>query len=100
MKKWALKFLLLIIKELEIRDGFTLTISSNAPTGSGLGGSSSMGCVVYRSLCQHFNFNFDPHEAISFIQRVESKILGQGPAGYQDYYPAYFGGILALEAMP
>ena len=91
-----LKFLLLIIKELQLDRGFSLTISSNAPTGSGLGGSSTMGCVVYKSLCQHFDLEFDPHKAINFIQRVESKILGQGPAGYQDYYPSYFGGMLGL----
>tara|TARA_B100000925_G_scaffold291342_1_gene279058 strand:+ start:3660 stop:4685 length:1026 start_codon:yes stop_codon:yes gene_type:complete len=91
-----LKFLMLILKELQPSSGLRITLSSNAPTGSGLGGSSSMGCVFFYALAEHLNVKISKYNIIEIIQRIESKILNQGPAGYQDYYPSLFGGVLSL----
>lgn len=79
---------------------FKIKLSSDAPPGSGLGGSSSLGVVLYKALCLHFELDFKPDEAIRIVNEVESIILNRGPAGYQDYYPALYGGMLALKPSP
>lgn len=91
-----LKFLMLIVQELMPASGLKISLHSNAPAGSGLGGSSSMGCVFFYALTEHLGIKISKHKIIEIIQRIESKILNQGPAGYQDYYPSMFGGVLSL----
>ncbi len=93
-----LRFLMLIVKELNPREGLKIDLESNAPAGSGLGGSSSMGVVFFRALSEHLSLVVPRERMIEITQRVESKILNQGPAGYQDYYPALYGGVLCLSA--
>ena len=70
------------------------------PAGSGLGGSSAMGVTIYKALCQHFNLELDRELAIKIVNGIEGRILNAGPAGYQDYYPALYGGVLALLPKP
>ena len=93
-----LKFLMLLLKEFEPSKGLRITLESNAPAGSGLGGSSSMACVFFNALSEHLSIRMPREKMVEIIQRVESKILNQGPAGYQDYYPALFGGVLCLSS--
>ena len=78
-----LKFLMLLLKELSPSSGLKVSLQSNAPAGSGLGGSSSMGCVFFYALAEHLGIKISKHKIIQLIQRVESKILNQGHAGYQ-----------------
>jgi len=91
-----LHFVLQIINYFEPVKGLKVTLSSKAPAGSGLGGSSAMGVTLYRALCSHFDQPFEGREAVSKVQNVEARILNSGPAGYQDYFPAVYGGVLAL----
>lgn len=77
-------------------EGVKISLSSGAPTGSGLGGSSAMGAVLFSACSEYFNQNYHREKIIEIVQNIESKILNAGPAGYQDYYPSLFGGILAL----
>ena len=58
---------------------------------------SSMGAVLYKALCQLTNQTFDKTACINIVQGYESIILNKGPAGYQDYHPAVYGGVLALK---
>lgn len=74
-----------------------ITLRSNAPAGSGLGGSSAMGVTLYKCLCQNLGRKFDENDCIKIVRSIEEKILSRGVAGYQDYYPALYGGILALH---
>ncbi len=92
-----LYFMGLILKHLRLCEGAKITISSGAPAGSGLGGSSSMGVVFYRAVNRYLEKSASPDEVITTVQNIESKILDSGPAGYQDYYPAMYGGVLALR---
>ncbi len=91
-----LTFVLLIINLFDFKMGLRVTLSSDAPTGSGLGGSSAMGVSLYKALCQHLGLKLDKEKAIRIVNNIEGRILDSGPAGYQDYYPALYGGVLAL----
>ncbi|MBT3584608.1 MAG: hypothetical protein HN509_06860 [Halobacteriovoraceae bacterium] len=91
-----LRFIAEILQYFEITSRIKLTLSSGSPTGAGLGGSSAMGVTLYRALCQWKKLKVDPAIAVKTVNGIEARILDSGPAGYQDYYPALYGGVLAL----
>ena len=92
-------FVLQILRLFNINSGLKLELSSGAPAGSGLGGSSAMGVTLYRALCNLTGHNYDRHTAVLRVKAVESRILNQGVAGYQDYFPALTGGVLAVKGI-
>ncbi len=94
------KFVMQIINYFGITTGLRLTLESGSPAGAGLGGSSAMGVTLFKALAKWNKVEIDPIKAISIVNAIEAKILDCGPAGYQDYYPALFGGVLGLEASP
>lgn len=92
-------FILQILRLFNINSHVKLELSSGAPAGSGLGGSSAMGVTLYRALCNFTGYNYDRHTAVLRVKAVESRILNQGVAGYQDYFPALTGGVLAVKGI-
>ena len=94
-----MSFVLQILRLFSINSGLKLELASGAPAGSGLGGSSAMGVTLYRALCNFTGHNYDRHTAVVRVKAVESRILNQGMAGYQDYFPALTGGVLAIRGM-
>ncbi len=95
-----LTFIAYLLDLFKINSGIKLELSSGSPPGAGLGGSSAMGVTFFSALSQYKNLLLDRIEAIAKVNAIESKILDSGPAGYQDYYPALFGGILGLVPTP
>lgn len=91
-------FIVQIANFFKLVKGVKITLSSGSPPGAGLGGSSSMGVVLFKALAEFCDYPFENSKAIDVVRAIESRILGQGPAGYQDYYPALYGGVLALHA--
>lgn len=85
----------------------TLTISTQAtsPAGAGLGGSSALSISLVCALAlwfqsdKHSISDLDPQWVISLAQDTESRVLW-GPAGLQDYYGAFFGGLQNLQWLP
>ncbi len=92
-------FVLQILRLFNINSGLKMELSSGAPAGSGLGGSSAMGVTLYRALCNFTGENYDRLRAVLRVKAVESRILNQGMAGYQDYFPALTGGVLAVRGI-
>ena len=95
-----LTFIAYLLDLFKIHRGVKLELESGSPAGAGLGGSSAMGVTCFRALSQFLNIPLNRLEAIAKVNAIESRILDSGPAGYQDYYPALFGGILGLVPMP
>lgn len=92
-----LAFLCQILVHFEIYSGLKIELESGSPASAGLGGSSAMGVTFYSALSQYKKNMLDKNQAIRVVNGIESRILDSGPAGYQDYYPALYGGILALH---
>jgi D-glycero-alpha-D-manno-heptose-7-phosphate kinase len=92
-------FVLQVLKLFGVDKNLKVTLASGAPAGSGLGGSSAMGVTLYKALCQFTGRSFEVKEAVRRVKGVESRILNQGMAGYQDYFPALVGGVLALKGI-
>jgi len=95
-----LTFIALILAMANVTSGVTVTLKSGSPPGAGLGGSSAMGVTLYSALCEFNGWKKEPREIISLVNSLEGKMLDKGPAGYQDYYPAMYGGVLALISTP
>ncbi|MBI2520534.1 MAG: hypothetical protein HYV97_08950 [Bdellovibrio sp.] len=95
-----LQFVALIVALFRPQNGLKIILESGSPPGAGLGGSSAMGITLFRALAKFYGRSFTKKEMFLQVNAVESKILNRGPAGYQDYFPALFGGILALRPVP
>lgn len=95
-----MKFLCQLIDLFKLDTGLDITLSSNAPAGSGLGGSSSMGVVFFSALSELCGEFFSVKEIVQKVKGTEGRILNQGMPGYQDYFPALCGGVLALRGLP
>ena len=95
-----LTFIAYLLDLFKVHQGVRLELASGSPPGAGLGGSSAMGVTLFAALSKYKNLPIDRLVAISKVNALESKMLDSGPAGYQDYYPALFGGILGLVATP
>ncbi|MCK5072323.1 MAG: hypothetical protein KAQ98_02785 [Bacteriovoracaceae bacterium] len=89
-----------ILNVFKLNSNLEITLGSDSPPGAGLGGSSAMGITFYHALCEKTGLRFDRDEAVARISDIEARLLDCGPAGYQDYYPALYGGVLALFPSP
>ena len=95
-----LQFVALIVSLFRPKSGLKITLESGSPPGAGLGGSSAMGITLFRALAKFYGQKFSQKEIFLKVNALEAKILNRGPAGYQDYFPALYGGILALKPVP
>ena len=90
-----LRLLSLLAYFFEIR-GVTLTTSSESPAGAGLAGSSALNVAVCAALAQWNRTHYEPEALLQIALNVEAQALGV-PTGLQDYRPALYGGLAALE---
>jgi len=91
--------------------GLTLATWSEAPAGSGLGGSSALAIAVCVALSRQVQSprgrsrlaererGIRPHEWIPLARDIEARVLGV-PTGEQDHYPAVYGGAAAIHLEP
>ena len=76
--------------------GFNLTCESHAPAGAGLAGSSSLFIAAIGALNKLCGDRYAPDEFISIAANVETTVI-RVPAGFQDYYPAQYGGLSSIS---
>jgi D-glycero-alpha-D-manno-heptose-7-phosphate kinase len=76
--------------------GFHMTTRSDAPAGAGLAGSSTLNIATVAALNKLVGDKYEPEKFISIAAGVETQVI-RVPAGYQDYYPAQFGGVAAIH---
>jgi D-glycero-alpha-D-manno-heptose-7-phosphate kinase len=75
--------------------GITVEISSDFPTGAGLGGSSAAGVAVNGALAVWRGSPIDRAAIAEQSRAIEVEDLGV-PGGRQDHYAAAYGGALGL----
>src|SRR5437764_1071596 len=80
-------------------NGVRITTRTDAPRGSGLGGSSALTITLVRALTELSGEPVEGERLVELVRDLETRLLG-GPAGIQDYYPAVFGGLAALHLNP
>lgn len=91
-----LNFVCQILSFFKATKNILVELESGSPAGAGLGGSSAMGVTLAKAILKYGKKDLPAEDIIKVVQGIESRILNAGVAGYQDYYPALYGGILAL----
>lgn len=79
--------------------GFNMTTSSEAPAGAGLAGSSALNIACIGALNRLVGNRYDESRFITIAANVECQVI-KVPTGFQDYYPAQFGGAMCLHFRP
>jgi D-glycero-alpha-D-manno-heptose-7-phosphate kinase len=85
-----------IIRFFRPNTGFELTTNSEAPAGAGISGSSSLIITVSSAFNKLLDSGYDIEKIREISQNIEAQII-RVPTGCQDYYPAMYGGINAIE---
>ena len=90
-----LQLLTRLVRFFEVK-GVILTTRSESPAGAGLAGSSALNVAVCAALSEWKRQHHPPEELLQIAMNVEAQTL-KVPTGLQDYRPALYGGIAALE---
>ncbi len=76
--------------------GLALTTRAESPAGAGIAGSSALNIAVCGALARWTGRNYDDRTLLEIAQNVEAQAIAV-PTGVQDYRPALYGGIAAVE---
>jgi D-glycero-alpha-D-manno-heptose-7-phosphate kinase len=76
--------------------GLTIDTDSQAPAGAGIAGSSSLMITIGHALNRLVGSAYSTEKLREICQNIESQII-RVPTGCQDYYPAMYGGVSAIE---
>jgi D-glycero-alpha-D-manno-heptose-7-phosphate kinase len=79
--------------------GVRIITRTDAPRGSGLGGSSALAITLVRALSEIAGQRVEGEDLIELVRDLETRLLGV-PAGIQDYYPPVYGGLGSLHLNP
>ena len=79
--------------------GIHITTRTDAPRGSGLGGSSALAITLARALSELAGNPVEGDDLIALVRDLETRLLGV-PAGIQDYYPPVYGGLGSIHLLP
>ncbi|MFW2330857.1 MAG: hypothetical protein ACN4E2_00960, partial [Nitrospinota bacterium] len=81
------------------KNGFEIITSSNAPSGGGLAGSSSLMIGLIKAASKFCTSRLTNTQIIEYAKDLEAKIL-QVPTGLQDYLATMHGGLNGFRFRP
>jgi len=90
-----LRLLSLLAHFFQLR-GATLTTSCQSPAGAGIAGSSALNVAVCAALAEWNRTHYEPEALLQIAMNIEAQAINV-PTGLQDYRPALYGGVAALE---
>ena len=73
-----------------------LTTRGESPAGAGIAGSSALAIAICGALARWTHASEAPDDLLLVAQHVECQTI-RVPAGVQDYRPALYGGVAAIE---
>ena len=88
-----------LLRFFQPRTGLTVHTDSEAPAGAGISGSSALIIAVASALNRLNGARHTIEKLREIAQNVEAQII-RVPTGAQDYYPAMYGGVNAIELSP
>ena len=95
-KKHRLPLLSCVLRYFRPAMGLELSTDSQSPAGAGIAGSSALIITVASALNKLTGAGFSIEKIREIAQNVEAQII-RVPTGCQDYYPAMYGGVSAIE---
>src|SRR5881409_1554537 len=72
--------------------GIRITTRTDAPRGSGLGGSSALTITLVHAISELLGDPVRGDELIDLVCDLETRLINV-PAGIQDYFPPVYGGL-------
>jgi D-glycero-alpha-D-manno-heptose-7-phosphate kinase len=94
-KKYKLPLLAYLVKYFAPESGINLFTDSEAPAGAGIAGSSTL-IIAVASALNKLTAGYKIEKLREIAQNIEAQII-RVPTGAQDYYPAMYGGVNAIE---
>ena len=91
----ALPLLALLARHYHLENA-TLTTRGESPAGAGIAGSSALTIAACGALARWTGRSEAPADLLQVAMNVECQTIGV-PTGVQDYRPALYGGIAAVE---
>ncbi|HEV2117079.1 MAG TPA: hypothetical protein VGR48_13700 [Terriglobales bacterium] len=81
------------------KQGLAIETNSESPAGAGIAGSSALMIATTAALARFTGRKLSREEMRVLAQNVEAQLINV-PTGCQDYYPALYGGVNAIELAP
>jgi D-glycero-alpha-D-manno-heptose-7-phosphate kinase len=85
-----------LVMFFEPRRGLNITTSSQVPAGAGLGGSSALNIALCGGLARATGKPFNRRTILEIAKNVEAIVI-RVPTGWQDYFPALYGGANSVH---
>jgi D-glycero-alpha-D-manno-heptose-7-phosphate kinase len=79
-------------------EGATLTTRGESPSGAGIAGSSALAIALCGALARWSGSSTNPEHLMQVAMSAECQTI-RVPTGVQDYRPAVYGGIAAIELL-
>ena len=79
-----------------VTDGFKAFLQSEAPPGSGLGGSSTVIVSIIAAVCEWQGIKMTSYDTAQLAYHLEREVIGL-KGGKQDQYAAVFGGFNLMK---
>ncbi len=79
--------------------GLTIETASEAPAGAGISGSSALLIALSAAFNRLTGRRYSLEHLRRISQNIEARVI-RVPTGAQDYYPALYGGVSAVELLP
>jgi D-glycero-alpha-D-manno-heptose-7-phosphate kinase len=95
-KKYKLALLAEVVKFFAPPMGVDVDTNSEAPAGAGISGSSSLIITLASAFNKLLGTGYSIEALRQVAQNIEARII-RVPTGCQDYYPAMYGGVSAVE---
>ena len=76
--------------------GFHLIANSEAPAGAGISGSSALAIALIGALNRLVGDRYEQRKFITLAANIETTVI-KVPAGFQDYYPAFYGSASCIH---
>jgi D-glycero-alpha-D-manno-heptose-7-phosphate kinase len=80
-------------------EGVRVQTFCESPMGAGIAGSSALNVAVCGALAAWAGREIDPDDFMQVAMNLEAQAIDV-PTGAQDYRPAYYGGVSAVELRP
>lgn len=77
-------------------EGLRVQTVCESPVGAGIAGSSALNVAVCGALAAWSDADIAPEDLLQIAMNIEAQAIDV-PTGAQDYRPAYYGGISAVE---
>ncbi len=85
-----------LVMFFEPRRGLNITTSSQVPAGAGLGGSSALNIALCGGLARVTGKRCARRTILEIAKNVEAIVI-RVPTGWQDYFPALYGGANSVH---